>query len=128
RYHIPVGEPVVPAGLGQDVDALLGLNTEPLIRPANHPTVLEAGAGSGLLPDTVAAAYEIKPLHDAGLHGEGMTIAIVSFDKFTPSDVTLFDHDFNIHGAPAVDIVHLEGGAEDLGDGAGEVALDIQVI
>ena len=128
RYHVPVGVPVVPQRLGQDVDALLGLNTEPLLRPASRPTPLSAGAGDGLLPDTVAAAYEIKPLHDAGLHGEGMTIAIVSFDKFTPSDVTRFDRDFNIHGAPAVDVVHLDGGAEDLGDGAGEVALDIQVI
>ena len=51
-------------------------------------------------------AYEIKPLHDAGLHGEGMTIAIVSFDKFTPSDVDLFDQQLRHHGAPPVDVVH----------------------
>ena len=128
RYHVPVGEVVVPAALGSDVDAVLGLNTEPLIRPAAVPVPIAAGAGDGLLPDTVAAAYEIKPLHDAGLHGEGMTIAIVSFDKFTPSDVTLFDQTFGIQGAPPVDVVHLEGGPEELGSGSGEVALDIQVI
>ncbi|MEO8625551.1 MAG: protease pro-enzyme activation domain-containing protein, partial [Candidatus Limnocylindrales bacterium] len=128
RYHAPVGEVAVPAQLDADVDAVLGLNTEPLIRPANVPVALAAGAGDGLLPDTVAAAYEIKPLHDAGLDGEGMTIAIVSFDKFTPSDVTLFDQTFGIQGAPPVDVVHLDGGAEELGGGSGEVALDIQVI
>ncbi len=128
RYHVPVGQAIVPDALSADVDAVLGLNTEPLIRPAAHPTPVEAGAGNGLLPDTVAAAYEIKPLHDAGLHGEGMTIAIISFDLFTPSDVTLFDQTFGIHGAPPVDVVHLQGAAEELGDGSGEVALDIQVI
>jgi kumamolisin len=128
RYHVPVGDPVIPAGVAQNVDTVLGLDTQPLIHPSNQVTPVAAGAGDGLVPDTVATAYEIEPLHDAGLHGEGMTIAIISFDKFTPSDVTLFDHDFNIHGAPPVDVVHLQGGADSLGDGAGEVALDIQVI
>src|SRR5512141_1796823 len=119
RYHVPVGEVVVPGSLGDDVAAVLGLNTEPLIRPAFVPPVIAAGAGAGLLPDTVAKAYEISPLHDAGLHGEGMTIAIVSFDTLTPSDVDLFDQRFNIAGAPPVSIVHLEGGPEAPGDGAG---------
>jgi kumamolisin len=128
RYHVPVGEVAVPASLEDDVAAVLGLNTEPLIRPASVPVVQKAGAGAGLLPDTVAKAYEITPLHDAGLHGEGMTIAIISFDTFTPSDVDLFDQRFGISGAPPVDVVHLDGGPTEIGDGAGEVALDIQVI
>ena len=128
RYHVPTGEAAVPENLGSDVAAVLGLNTEPLIRPASVPPVIEAGAGDGLLPDTVAKAYEISPLHDAGLDGQGMTIAIVSFDTFTPSDVDLFDRNFNIAGAPPVDVVHLDGGPEEPGDGSGEVALDIQVI
>jgi kumamolisin len=128
RYHVPIGQTIVPDALSADVDTVLGLNTEPLIRPAAQPTRVAAGAGKGLVPDTVAAAYEIKPLHDAGLHGEGMTIAIISFDLFTASDVTLFDQTFGIHGAPPVDVVHLQGGADELGDGSGEVALDIQVI
>jgi len=128
RYHVPTGEAAVPENLGSDVAAVLGLNTEPLIRPAFVPQVLKAGAGAGLLPDTVAKAYEISPLHDAGLDGQGMTIAIVSFDTFTPSDVDLFDRNFNIAGAPPVDVVHLDGGPEEPGDGSGEVALDIQVI
>ncbi|HLB43821.1 MAG TPA: S53 family peptidase [Candidatus Limnocylindrales bacterium] len=128
RYHVPTGEAAVPENLGNDVAAVLGLNTEPLIRPASVPPVLKAGAGAGLLPDTVAKAYEISPLHDAGLDGQGMTIAIVSFDTFTPSDVDLFDRNFNIAGAPPVDVVHLDGGPEEPGDGSGEVALDIQVI
>jgi len=128
RYHVPAGEVQLPAALDGDVAAVLGLNTEPLIRPAFRPPVLASGVGSGLLPDTVARAYEIGPLHDAGLHGEGLTIAIISFDTFTPSDVTRFDERSGIVGAPPVEIVRLSGAVEEPGSGTGEVALDIHVI
>lgn len=128
RYHAPIGEVNVPTALDRDVAAVLGLNTEPVIKPAFRPPILAAGAGNGLLPDSVARAYEIGPLHDAGLHGEGLTIAIISFDTFTPSDVTKFDERNGITGAPPVEIVRLSGAAEELGPGAGEVALDIQII
>jgi kumamolisin len=128
RYHVPVGEVAVPSNLDGDVAAVLGLNTEPLIRPASLPTRFEAGAGDGLLPDTVATAYEIRPLHDAGVNGEGMTIAIISFDTYTPSDVELFDQTFGIEGGLPVELIRLAGAAEEIGEGAGEVALDLQVI
>jgi kumamolisin len=128
RYHAPAGEVQVPGALRTDVAAVLGLDTEPLIRPAFRPPVLASGVGSGLVPDIVARAYEIQPLHDAGLHGEGLTIAIISFDTFTPSDVTRFDERNAIVGAPPVEIVHLPGAVDEPGDGTGEVALDIHVI
>jgi len=128
RYHVPLGEVQVPGALAADVVAVLGLNTEPVIRPSGQPVDLRKGAGSGLVPDVVSRAYEIEPLHEAGLHGEGMTIAIISFDTFTPSDVALFDQRFNNSGASPVEILRLPGAADEIGDGTGEVALDIQVI
>lgn len=128
RYHVPVGDAAVPATFDGDVAAVLGLNTEPLIRPSSVPTPLKAGAGDGLTPSTVSTAYEIDPLHDAGLNGEGMTIAIVSFDTFTPSDVELFDRNFGYSGGLPVELIRLPGSPTEIGEGAGEVALDIQVI
>lgn len=128
RYHVPVGEAQVPSAIAGDVAAVLGLDTEPVIRPSARPVDLRKGAGTGLVPDVVSRAYEIEPLHNAGLHGEGMTIAIVSFDTFTPSDVDLFDQRFNNAGAPPVEIVRLPGTPDEIGPGTGEVALDIQVI
>lgn len=128
RYHVPVGDVAVPQNLEGDVAAVLGLNTEPLILPSAVPTPIKAGAGDGLTPTTVSTAYEIDSLHDAGLNGEGMTIAIVSFDTFTPSDVELFDRNFGYTGGLPVELVRLSGSPTEIGDGAGEVALDIQVI
>ena len=128
RYHVPIGEPVVPAELRQDVAGIVGLDTEPVIKPAFGGIYPAGVPGDGLVPDTVTTAYEIKPLHEAGFRGEGMSIAIVSFDTFTPSDVELFDERVGIAGAPDVELVRLEGAKEAPGGGAGEVALDIQVI
>jgi subtilase family serine protease len=128
RYHVPVGEAQIPRAIATDVAAVLGLNTEPVIRPSGRPTDLRKGAGSGLVPDVVSRAYEIEPLHAAGLHGEGMTIAIVSFDTFTPSDVDVFDQRFNNSDGLPVELVRLPGAPDEIGDGTGEVALDIQVI
>jgi kumamolisin len=128
RYHVPVGDPRVPASIGTDVAALLGLNTEPLLEPAAKPQLIAAGAGDGLVPSTVSTAYEIDALHDAGLNGEGMTIAIVSFATFTPSDVELFDRNFGYTGGTPVERVALPGALDELDEGSSEVALDIQVI
>jgi kumamolisin len=82
----------------------------------------------GITPSLVATAYEISPLHDAGFLGDGLNIAIVSFDTFTPEDVPVFDAQMGITGAPQVQKVTLPGGPDTPGSGTGEVALDIQVI
>ena len=127
RFHRPVGQPRVPHDVSADVAAILGLDTEPLIEPALGG-ILAAGVGAdGLLPATVARAYEIEPLHAAGLHGQDQAVAIVSFDTFTPSDVDLFDERRAID-SPPVELVRLDGARTEPGPGTGEVALDIQVI
>ncbi len=127
RYHQAGTDPVVPAELREEVAAVLGLNTEPVLRPAFGGILADGVPPGGLLPRTVARAYEIEPLHAQGFQGEGQVVAILSFDTFTPSDVALFDQREGI-SAPPVEVVRLRGAAEEPGGGTGEVALDIQVI
>ncbi len=128
RYHVPVGEPRIPAELSGDVAAIVGLDSAPLIEPAVGRIYPAGVPGDGLVPDTVATAYEITPLHDAGLLGQDLSVAIVSFDTYTESDVELFDQRTGISGAPAVERVRLPDAKQSPGNGTGEVALDIQVI
>jgi kumamolisin len=127
RFHRPQGEPSVPAAMRDEVAAILGLDTEPVLTPAIGRIYASGVPEGGLLPNTVAKAYEIDALHDAGFHGEGQTVAIVSFDTFTPSDVDKFDQREGFAGPP-VEQVRIRGAAETPGPGTGEVALDIQVI
>jgi kumamolisin len=110
------------------VDAVVGLDTEPLQHPALGNIDMSGVPNPGITPSVVATAYEISPLHDAGFVGDGMNIAIVSFDTFTPADIPVFDQQMGISGAPDVQKVTLPGGPDEPGGGTGEVALDIQVI
>ena len=126
-YHRPNGEPSLPSALRDQVAAILGLDTEPILEPAFGGILASGVPAGGLLPQTVARAYEIDPLHEAGLHGEDQTVAIVSFDTFTASDVDLFDQREGLD-APAIQTVRVPGATRDPGPGTGEVALDIQVI
>ncbi len=127
RFHRPSGRPTVPAHLSDKVAAVLGLDTEPVLKSAFGGILASGVPAGGLRPNTVARAYEIEPLHAAGMRGEGQVVAIVSFDTFTPSDVDLFDSREGI-SAPRVEIVRIPGASDEPGSGTGEVALDIQVI
>ena len=127
RYHVPLGEPVVPAEMAGRVASVVGLDSEPAVRPA-RTTIYGAGVpGGGLRPPDVAKAYEIEELHAAGLRGEGQTVGIISFDTFNASDIAAWDQEMDVTG-PAVEFVRLEGAPTTPGSGVGEVSLDIQVI
>lgn len=119
RFHAPMRPPTLPLALAGTVVGAAGLDTRPLPLGADIP-------GGRLGPKEVEAAYNLKPLHDKGFHGEGMTIAILSFDSFNPADVALFDRTFKLVG-PAVERVAVNGGAQ-IGSGEDEVNLDIDTI
>jgi subtilase family serine protease len=120
RWRAPLGRPRLPASLRPAVTAATGLDTRPLFRPRAVPV-------AGLKPRDAAAAYNITPLHDRGLRGQGQTIAIVSFDSFRDEDVAEYDRLVGIRGAPPVERAPLEQPLPP-GPGQDEVNLDIDVI
>jgi hypothetical protein len=77
RYHVPRPRPRIPASLTPVVAGISWLNDRPRYRPAAVPL-------GGLKPTDVAVAYDIAPLQDQRQHGQGQTVAMVSFDSFHP--------------------------------------------
>ena len=128
RYHVPIGQPSVPQALSDEVEVIVGLNSEPVQKPAFGGMYGSGVPAPGIVPSLVSRAYEIDPLRDAGLLGDGLSIAIVSFDTFTPSDIPIFEKQVGLSGAPDVRIIRLPGAVDTPGGGAGEVSLDIEVI
>jgi kumamolisin len=128
RYHVPLGVPQIPAALEDEVETVVGLDTEPVQHPSLGTIKTSGVPDPGLTPELVSSAYEIAPLHNAGALGDGLSIAIVSFDTFTASDLPVFDQQFGLSGTHDVQRVALSGASDTPGSGAGEVALDIEVI
>ena len=127
-YHAPDGEPRIDPAVAGDVLGVVGLDTYPHIRPLFVPPLADVPIG-GLTPRAGALAYDYAPLHDAGITGEGQTVAILSLDTFLDSDVAAFDAEVGITGAPPVERRTVpEDYVPTLGDGSIEVNLDIDVI
>jgi subtilase family serine protease len=127
RYHRPVSEPRVPAALAGRVAWVVGLDTEPVVRPALAGIYAAGVPHGGLRPEDVRRAYEIEELHAAGMHGEGQTVAIVSLDTFNPDDIAAWDREMGIT-APPVESIRIGGAGATPGRDVSEVSLDIEVI
>jgi kumamolisin len=127
RFHRPTNQPTLPANMAGRVAAVVGLDTEPVVLKA-FPGILASGVpNGGMKPPDVARAYEIDQLHEAGLHGENQTVAVVSFDTFYKDDIDTWDQAMGISG-PAVESVKLAGAPDEPEGGNDEVTLDIEVI
>jgi kumamolisin len=125
-FHAPTVEVGVPAELEGLVTAVGGLDARPTERPA--PTwPIAAGPQGGMTPPVIDRAFEFEALRALGLHGEGQTVAIVSFDTFDPADVAQFDRLAGVTG-PAVEKVGVLGGVATPGEDQTEVNLDIDII
>jgi kumamolisin len=120
RYHAPLAQPRIPNGLRDLVDGVVGLSTEPHVRPADV-------RGGALEPIDAQIAYNVLPLHRLGVQGQGQTIAIASLSTFPRSgadDLARFDNRFGIVGPPPHAIPVGRGTA----DVSFELSLDIDVV
>jgi kumamolisin len=84
----------------------------------------------GLGPETSRAAYDITPLYEQGIRGQGETIALISFARFNQSDLDSFSDQFGLPRFTPKDIpsTHDGGAVDSSADGVGEADLDAEVV
>ncbi len=120
RFHAPLGTGArIPPALASTVDGVTGLDTRPRWQAHDVPL-------GGITPTIAAQAYDIAALHNAGILGQGQSIAVVSFAAFDPGDPRAFASQYGITG-PEPKVISVDGGTTDL-SGADEANLDIDVI
>ena len=122
RFFAPEARPRIPAALAPYVSGLGDLSDQPL-HAADVPH-------SGLTPDVTAKAYDIQPLWNAGIRGQGQTIAVATdWGAVNPADLQQFAQQ---NGLPPfnLQIKQVDGGsAYNAAVGSDpEVDLDLQVI
>jgi subtilase family serine protease len=147
RFWAPAGEPRLSSAVAaSNVQAIVGLDG----RPRFHPHLRKAAyardtnAVARTLPNSMAATgnepgawtvtdlaryYNVQPLYDQGLHGEGRTIGIVTFASMTPSDALVYWNNLGLATNPKrLKIVNVDGGPGTPNDdaGSGETTLDVE--
>jgi len=94
-YHRPVGRPVIPAAIAGFVDGVADLSDRPP-RSGAHRAV----PGGAARPVDLVAAYDIGPMYDAGLRGDGIFVAVVSFCSHLAGDIDAFEREYGIDAPP----------------------------
>ncbi len=124
-YIAPDAAPRIPAAFAGAVVGVLGLDgrnvlhTGALLAP-HHSSV---SGVNGLGPSDIERAYDLGPLHQAGLSGANQTIALAEIDMFNQADIQAYDQQYSIN-APAPQVVQVGDGANSVSP---EPELDIEV-
>jgi len=147
RFHAAAGEPTIAAAdVAALVDSVVGLDNVPryapnsvqaaagLKRVATVAQVHDAVAGGANAPgdwtvNDLAAHYNVTPLYDKGIHGEGRTVAIVTLASFTPKDAFDYWASVGLTVDPdRIKVVDIDGGPGAVSDegGSGETTLDVE--
>ena len=139
RFYAPDAEPRVPATLVGALHGVVGLDNagvwkshrrvpvdlaySSLFKSSAQPQQTGSGPGGGLTPSDIKKAYNLA---GTGLTGAGQTLALFELDGYTASDITAYE---TYYGLPAVPLqtIPIDNFAGPLGDGAGEVTLDIEL-
>ena len=145
HFQAALSRPIVPARIALAVQAVLGLNTQPVFHSNYRQSpsefagaVIESKKGSptptGNLPGFLtvtdfANRYDVDPLYARGVDGSGRTMGIVTFAAMTPSDAFAYWNSLNLKTDPnRLSIVEIDGGPGapiDASD-SGETTLDVE--
>jgi subtilisin family serine protease len=124
--------PTIPPVLRESVVGVAGLDRSLPVSMARASVARAAAAqglpSRGLRPHDLAVAYGIDALHEAGLRGEGTTVAILQFGPDTDADLAVFDATFGIDGPLPERIAVGTGLGVVPDDFAQEATLDTQVV
>ena len=140
-FHAPVGHPSIPSEMAGSVAAVVGLNNRPSfrphirtvperLRPARH-TVKASATGNSpgfLTVSDFADLYDVKPLYQQGVTGQGRTVGIVALASFTPSDVFDYWKALGLSVDPnRIRVVNIDGGPGAPSDVSGSVETTLDV-
>jgi subtilase family serine protease len=151
RFHAPVGEPSIASpSVAANVQAVFGLDDRPHYRPHLRKSSDSRLASARISPNLRAKAmpsaaagnppgdwtvadlaqyYNIQPLYDMNIHGEGRTLGIVTLASFTPSDAFTYWNALGlVTDSKRIKVVDVDGGPGAPSDDSGsdETTLDVQ--
>lgn len=80
-----------------------------------------------LIPAQFASAYNFTGAYNAGLRGEGQSVALFELDLYTPSDIANFQSCYDANSPTRINTRLIDGGPAAQGQGGLEVELDMDI-
>ena len=141
-FRAPLNRPIIPAEISGAVRAVVGLDNRPAFHARNRKglqtiqaapastSVPKKGNPFGLLTvSDFADHYDVGPLYNTGITGNGRTIGIMTFAAFTPSDAYAYWQAVGLQvPANRITVVNVDGGPGAPSDVSGsfETTLDVE--
>lgn len=133
-FYANATPPVVPASIGQLITSIGGLDDSTQYQPlfirsarlAHTGKMHLQGPSAGFGPKDLAGAYDLTPLQNSGILGDGQSIALFEMDGYQSSDVSQYFANYGIT-PPNISNVPVDNYNGAAGQGALEVELDIEV-
>ena len=141
-FYANSSAPRVPLALRPLIVNINGLSnavvrTHPPLRPkppgdARSPRAISCpGSGSNALqyltPAQFAVAYNYTGAYNAGLHGEGQSIALFELDLYTQSDISNYQSCYDANSPTRINTRVIDGGPTSQSAGGLEVELDMEI-
>jgi kumamolisin len=141
-FHAPLAHPTIPDDISASVSTVVGLDSRPSFRPLHNlvpaklpkrratTSTTSTGNVPGFLTVTdFANLYDVTPLYNRGVSGNGRTLGIVTLAAFTPSDAFAYWSDLGLSvKSNRIKIVNVDGGPGAPSDDSGsdETTLDVE--
>ncbi len=135
-FHAPQGAPTIPDGMAGKVLAVLGLSNYGqavsqlatpvgMTQPSTNSNTPPAGMRT---PETVIQQYNVQPLYNAGLEGQGQTIGIVTLAALNPQDAYTFWADNKLSVlSNRITLVNVNGGPGPVSTASGSIETTVDV-
>jgi subtilase family serine protease len=94
-FHRPDGSAAIPAAIAGLVDGVADLSDRP-----PRLSMRKAIPDGAARPVDLAAAYDITPMYQAGLKGDGVSVAVVSFCSHLDADISAFEKAYQLESPP----------------------------
>jgi subtilase family serine protease len=127
-FYANSAAPQVPGSLSSLIGSISGLDNSVQLQPEYRQSTHLAHNSSGYGPQDLASAYDIAPLQNMGLHGDGQTVALLELDGYQPSDVAQYVQHYLGSSPPPMHTVQVDGFNGSAGTGAVEVEMDMEII